>query len=185
MSSINHILIWSVPTDLPICHSSLPLHLFYILPIASLFISHSHLSIQRSIYEPCPSTWYLPVVANPSEASSRLAPWRNTNKLHVATFNCYLLHLHCWHFRGHQNWQCCHLVVCGICVELTEVATLIQNTDVCQCDAHKPWCEEYHLETVVLQGWRWWRKEWDKRKMAWQDGREKGPDSAGGNISLS
>lgn len=43
----------------------------------------------------------------------------------------------------------------GISVELAEVAALIRHADVGQRDAHQPWREEHHLETVVLQGWRW------------------------------
>lgn len=48
------------------CHSLIPFHLLYVLPLVSSSISHTRLTIHQSINEPCQVTWYFPAVANPA-----------------------------------------------------------------------------------------------------------------------
>lgn len=132
-------------------YPAIPLHLRYFLPLVSSFISHNHPTIHQFVYQPHPSTWYLPAVANPAQGSSRLAARRHAAELHLAALHSILLHLHGGRLRWHQNRQRRHLVVRGVRVELAKIAALIPHADVGQCDAHQAWREEHHLEAVVLQ----------------------------------
>lgn len=134
-------------------HPTILLHLPFITQLTPSFNSNNHLSIHQSICQPC--TCYLPSFTHPSQGGGRLAAWWHTGEFRLAALHSLLLHLHCGCLWGNQDRECRHLVVCGIRVELAEVAALIGHANVGQCDANQPLREEHHLETVVLQGWNW------------------------------